>query len=261
MKKDKLIESIITIKRASRKRRFKQSFEFIMNLKGLNIKNPDEQVDLFIHLPHSKGKPQKICAFIGAELKEQASKSCDRVITSDEFPAYTNKKDIKKLADEYDIFIAQANIMPKVAQIFGRVLGPRGKMPNPKAGGIITPSTNLEQLVKKLRNTIHAKAKTQLIVQVPVGDEGMKEEDVAENILTVYEQLVSHLPGEKNNVRNIQLTLTMGRSYKLRDDGSLLETAEEAEENARAAPKEEEKKESESVDVAEEASPKEETVN
>ena len=103
-------------------------------------------MDTFITLPHTKGKKAKVCALIGPELEQQAKQVCDSVVLSDSFDRFKDKKDIKKLADSFDFFIAQANIMPKIATAFGRVFGPRGKMPNPKAGCVVPPNANLKPL-------------------------------------------------------------------------------------------------------------------
>ena len=153
-------------------RKFKQSYELIINLRDLNLKKPEEQVEFWLQLPHDRGKQTKIAAIVGPELTTTAKNSCDLTITHEEFPKYAaNKKTIKKLARTYDYFIAQANIMPDVAKTFGRVLGPLGKMPNPKAGCVVPPTANLKQLVDKLRKTIKITAKTQPSIKILIGKE------------------------------------------------------------------------------------------
>ena len=115
MKKEDLNKAFKECKN-SPKRNFKQSYELIVTLKGLNMKNPDNHVDLYVQLPKGVGKPKKVCALIGAELKESA-KNVDKFILVDDFPKFDGKKkDIKKLANEFDFFIAQATIMPKKIQ-------------------------------------------------------------------------------------------------------------------------------------------------
>ena len=84
----------------------------------------------------------KICALIGNESKDGA-KAADRIILSSNFDKFKEKRDIKKLAREYDYFVAQADMMPKIAQIFGRYFGPINRMPSPKAGCVIPPRTNI----------------------------------------------------------------------------------------------------------------------
>lgn len=215
MNKEKIIESIKKIKADSKKRKFKQRIDLIVNLKSLDLKKTDQQVDFYVSIPHNAGRKKSICALIGPELKDEG-KNCDEAIMVDDFVKYQqNKSDAKKLAEKHDFFVAQATVMPKIAAAFGRVLGPRGKMPNPKAGCVVPPKANLKVLSEKLQLQTRVMAKTQPLVQCLVGTEDMKEEDVAENISVIYDQLIHHLPLEKNNIKSVFIKLTMGKAEKI----------------------------------------------
>src|SRR3989344_3735757 len=151
MDKEKFRKALDALKKDSTKRKFTQSIELIVNLKDLNLKNPDEHVDIFTMLPKSRGKEIKVCALIGPELEAESKANCQKVIMQQEFDKYKqDKKAVKKLAEEYDFFIAQANIMGPIATAFGAILGPRKKMPNPKSGCIVPPKVTLKPLVEKL---------------------------------------------------------------------------------------------------------------
>ncbi len=150
-------------------------------------------------------------------LLDEAKNVCDKVILSDDFDAYAkDKKAIKKLASEFNYFIAQANIMPKVATAFGKVLGPKKKMPNPKAGCIVQPKASLKPLYDKLQKTIRVYAKETPLVQCVVGSEQMPDKEVADNILTVYTHLIHHLPNERNNIKSVLLKLTMSKPVEIK---------------------------------------------
>ncbi len=211
--------ALAAIKKArenSKKRNFSQTFELIINLKGVDLKKTESQLDFFVPLHFPLGKEIRVCALVGPELAEEAKKSCHTVITQDEFEKYAaDKKAIKKLAAKHDFFIAQANIMTKVASVFGRVLGPKGKMPNPKAGCVVPPKTNLQPLIEKLKKTVHVKARTSPVIQVPVGKESMPDEEIADNLLGVYNQVIHHLPNEEQNIKDVYVKLTMGKPVKV----------------------------------------------
>ncbi len=215
MDKEQILSALAKAKDISGKRNFNQSFDLIINLTGLDVKKQEHQVDSFITLPHSKGKKAKVCALIGPELEEQAKSVCDSFILSDAFDRYKDKKEIKKLAANFDFFIAQANIMPKVATAFGRVLGPRGKMPNPKSGSVVPPNANLKPLYEKLQKTVRATTKSAPLIQCGIGKENMDLNDIAENALTVYNSLLQVLPNEKHNIKGIYVKLTMGMPVKV----------------------------------------------
>ncbi len=215
MDKEQIQAAIAKAKDISEKRNFKQSFDLIINLKGLDLKKPEHQVDTFVTLPHARGKKVKVCALVGAELETQAKGIFDSVILSDNFDKYKDKRDVKKIANSFDFFVAQANIMPKVATVFGRVFGPRGKMPNPKSGAVVPPNANLKPLYEKLQRTVKASAKTAPLIQCPIGTEDMNVNDVAENALTIYNSLLQLLPNERHNIKDVYVKLTMGKPVKV----------------------------------------------
>lgn len=216
MNKNKFLEALKKAKEGSKKRNFKQKVDLIVNLKDLNLKKPEQQVEFFLKLNYDKGRESKICALVGPELAAKAKSACDNVILADDFQKYAGDKKLsKKLCNDYDFFIAQANIMAKVAAAFGRILGPKGKMPNPKAGCVVTEKTDLNTLCANLKKTVKISAKTSLIIQLIIGNEEMKDEDIADNAYNVYEQLAHHLPNEKHNIKSMFVKLTMGKPIKV----------------------------------------------
>lgn len=251
MKQEDIVKTFDEAKTTSPKRKFTQSYEIVLTLKGLNMKNPENHVDLYITLPKGLGKDKKVCALIDSELKDAASKQCDKFVLVEDFPKFqSDKKGIKKLANEYDFFIAQATVMPKVAQTFGRVFGPRGKMPNPKAGCVVPPTVNLTPVVARLKNTVRAMAKTQTAVQVMFGTEEMADEDLIANALHVYNQVIHKLPQEENNIKDVFIKKSMGPSFKVGAEKVKDDKAEEKKQEVKEE-KKEEKKETKTPEKAE----------
>ena len=241
MDKKDFKEAIGKARSISTKRKFKQSVDLVINLKDINLKNPAHQLDLFVPLPHPKGKETKICAIVGPELSTQAKEACNTVITDADFEKYArDKKLTKKLATEHHFFIAQANLMAEIAKNFGRILGPKGKMPNPKAGCVVPPNANLKQLTERLQKTIRVTAKVQLSVKCLVGNEAMNDAEILDNIMAVYNNVIHHLPSEENNVRSVFIKLTMGRIVKVGAKEEE-EAGEKPAEEKKEAPKEEKK--------------------
>jgi len=221
MNKNDLLNAIKKAKDVSPKRKFKQTYDLIVNLKHLDFKKPEHQVDAFVQLHHSRGKDVKVCAFVAPELKESSQKNCDFTVELENFDKYSkDKKLIKKLAIEYDFFIAQVTIMPKVAATFGRTLGPKGKMPNPKAGCVVSPNTNLGPLVEKLKTTIRVSAKTAPLFQCRIGTEDMSEDQILDNALTIYNSMIHILPNQEDNVKSVCVKLTMGPCVKVNAEKS-----------------------------------------
>ena len=217
MDKKSIKDALNKLKETSKKRKFKQRVDLIINLKGLNMKKPEHHVEVYIPLHYPTGRDVKICAFVGPELKDESTKVCDTTVFIDDFPKYQNdKKLLKKLANEHAFFIAQATIMPKVAQVFGKILGTRGKMPNPKAGCVVPPKAALKPLYDRLQKLAVAKAKTQPVVKCSVGKEYQNEDEIADNILNIYNAVMHKLPTEENNIKNILIKLTMGKPIEVK---------------------------------------------
>jgi len=209
--KQKIIEAIKKAKEG-KKRNFKQSIDFSIVLKDVNLDSPEERIEEFFVLPKGLNKKKKICALVDKELLTQAKEVFDKVIAKDDFSKYAgNKRKLKKLARAYDYFVAQATIMTDVASTFGKAFGPKGKMPNPKAGCIVPPKADLKSLNERLQKTVRIKAKKQPVISVMVGTEDMPEEDVAENINAVYEFVKRKLPRGDQQIKKAYVKLTMGK--------------------------------------------------
>ncbi|MEK6974305.1 MAG: 50S ribosomal protein L1 [Nanoarchaeota archaeon] len=229
MDKKIFTESIKKLKEISPKRKFTQSIDLVINLKGIDLKKPEQKVDLFVILPYSKGKQVKICALVGNELASQAKILFDKTITSEEFQKYNEKKVLKKIASEFDYFIAQANLMGQIATVFGRTLGPRGKMPNPKAGCVVPPTAQITALKDRLQKTIHLQTKNDASLKASIGLEDMENEELAENAYSAFSSLIHSLPQEKANIKSVMVKTTMGPIVIVTDQGPKIKETKEVE--------------------------------
>ena len=210
-----ILQSIQEARKNSKKRNFAQTFDLIINLKNLDIKKETDRINTYAVLPHERGKKIKVTALVGQELSVKAKASCDNIILNENFKT-TDKKVIKKMASESDFFIAQSNIMPQVAAAFGKILGPKGLMPNPKAGCVIAPTADIKPAIEKLKKTVHLQTKNEPVVRIPLGIESMKDEELVENAMAVYNAILSLLPQEKNNLKSMMIKLTMGKPSHIR---------------------------------------------
>lgn len=207
-----VISALEKLRKEAKKRNFVQSVDFSIVLKDVDLKNPENKIDEFLVLPNGIGKDVKVCALVDKELSTQAKEVCDKVILKDEFSKYAGKKkEIKKLANDYDYFIAQATVMTDVAATFGKVFGPKGKMPNPKAGCVVPPKADLKPLVERLKKTVRIQAKKQPVISTIVGKENMDNEKLAENIKTVYDFVVKKLPRGEQQIKKKYVKLTMSK--------------------------------------------------
>lgn len=215
MDKNQILQAVKEIKAKGPKREFSQIVDLSIKLKGIDLKKPEHKVDFFLTLPYSKGKDAKICGLMD-KLAGKAKETFDFVVTKDDFEKYKNKKLAKKLAREYDFFVAQAELMSPIATIFGKYFGPKGKMPNPKAGCVVPPTIqDLKPLALSLRKGVKVATRNETAIKVPVGNEQMKDEEIAANVEAVYNNLLPKLPQGEANIGAVMLKLTMGPFYKV----------------------------------------------
>ena len=218
MDKQLVATTLKNLRENSPKRNFKQSIDLVINLKDLDLKKPEHQINIFVTLHHDNGKKVSVCALVGKELEKNAKEICDEVILSEQLDKFKGKKEIKKLANKHDFFISQANIMPKVATVFGRFLGPRGKMPNPKIGGVLPPNANIKPLYEKLRRTVNLVTRNEPIIKCVVGKEDSNDDGIIDNIFSVYNSIILKLPNEKHNVKSVIIKQTMGPAFKIGEE-------------------------------------------
>lgn len=213
MDKEKIIEKIKELD--SFKRNFVQTYDLIVVLKNVDVNKIQGQINGPLLLPYEVKHDQKICIITSAAMLEQAKAVADKVISPADLEKIKDENEVKKLAKEYDIFMAHQEMMPKIAKLFGKVLGPRKKMPNPKTGAIFTNNSDLKTIVNNLKRTQNIQIKDQLHIQLSVGHEKLKPEQVAENIIAALNHIISHLPGGKSSIAHIYLKKTMSPKVKI----------------------------------------------
>jgi large subunit ribosomal protein L1 len=200
------IQKALNELKKDKERKFNQSIDLIINLKKFDVKKSN--INLFVLVPY-KIKDKKIAAFLESRREDIDT------ITESEFKKYSDKKILKNLIKKYDFFISQARLMPKVATTFGRVLGPAGKMPSPQLG-MITESNEktIKEIKEKINKSVRIRVK-EASIKLCVGKQSMKDEEIIENILTIYNSILKSLPRDKDNIKNIKLKFTMSKPRKV----------------------------------------------
>ena len=194
-----LLDAIKEAKTQSGEREFNQTVEFILNIKEIDMKSPEGKIQAVVDLPHATGKQNKICVVASGELALKARQAkADAVLEKSDLEAYAgNKKQLRKLANAYDVFLSEAPLMPLVGKILGPALGPRGKLPVP-----VPPNADIAPLITKHRKTVVVKMRNQPIIQCAVGTADMKEEQIVDNIQAVLRLVEGKL---KRGLKNVKL--------------------------------------------------------
>ena len=215
MKKENFLAALKKLRENSKKRKFEQTVDLIVNLKDVDKKN---SFDTYLILPHSVGKGVKICAIVDSEYEKQAKALVDKIITKDML-GKLEAKEIPKLAKEYDVFIAQSSLMGQTATMLGKILGPQGKMPNPRTGGVLMPGTDIKDSVDKFRKNMRIRNRNEAIIKVSFGKEGFDDKMLAENANAVYESILNVLPNGEGNIKDVIIKFTMSKPVKIGKGG------------------------------------------
>lgn len=209
---DEILEAVEKAKENSTDRNFTQSFDLSVNVKNLDLSNPENRVNEEVSLSHGTGKTQKVAIFAEGELAEKARKAgADQVFSPDELEELGDDKSrAKQVAEEYSSFLAQADLMPDVGKELGPVLGPRGKMPQ-----AVPPTEDPSDLINASRSTVRVSVRENPVANLPVGKEEMPTEEIAENVKQVLDFLISNLPKGPKHIQSVTIKTTMGKPISI----------------------------------------------
>lgn len=176
---------------------------------GIDTRKADQNIRGSISLPHGTGKTVRVAVFAEGAQAEQAAEAGADVIGSDELIAQIQKGEIN-----FDAAIATPMMMAKVGRI-GKILGPRGLMPNPKLG---TVTMDVAKMVSELKaGRVEYRADRYGICHVPLGRVSFDEQKLVENYAALYTEILRVKPASAKGkyVKSISVSSTMGPGVKI----------------------------------------------
>jgi large subunit ribosomal protein L1 len=192
-------------------KKFQQSFELILKLKDIDVKKTDLNINEVVFLPNKLSDLAKVCIFATGDNAVRAQRAgADRVIENAELDRLASeKRAAKKLAREYQFFLADTSLMPKIGRVLGPYLGPKGRMPTP-----VPPNAPLESMLSRYRTAVRIRSRGSLSVAGKVGDESLDDAKVVDNALAVITQVERKLPNGEKNIQSMTVKKTMGKLVK-----------------------------------------------
>ncbi|MEE8347814.1 MAG: 50S ribosomal protein L1 [Dehalococcoidia bacterium] len=178
---------------------------------GLDTRHADQQLRGTIVLPHGLGKTQRVLVFTEGEAARNAEKAGADYVGADDL--------VKKIEGgwlEFDIALATREMMSKVGKL-GRVLGPRGLMPNPRTNTVVDADDLPKAIGEAKQGRVEFRTDRTSLVHVPVGKVSFSEEALMENLSALIDAIVRGRPsgGKGQFIRSITLVSTMGPGIKL----------------------------------------------
>ncbi|MDR4436513.1 50S ribosomal protein L1 [Bacillus tequilensis] len=176
---------------------------------GVDTRKNDQQIRGAVVLPNGTGKTQRVLVFAkGEKAKEAEAAGADFVGDTD----YINK--IQQGWFDFDVIVATPDMMGEVGKI-GRVLGPKGLMPNPKTG---TVTFEVEKAIGEIKaGKVEYRADKAGNIHVPIGKVSFEDEKLVENFTTMYDTILKAKPAAAKGVyvKNVAVTSTMGPGVKV----------------------------------------------
>lgn len=197
--------------KSDKERKFVETIEVAINLRDVDLQNPQKRINAEVALPHGRGRPSRVAVFAQGEMAVISKKIVDTVLGPDQIDELSeNKREARKLADKYDFFVAETGLMATIGKSLGVVLGPRGKMPRP-----IPPQADIERIINSLTNLVPVRSKDRPTFHVPFGNVSMPQEQLADNLETILKRVESNLDRGTDNIASIWVKTTMGKAVRL----------------------------------------------
>ena len=217
-------EAVKLMKEAKRAK-FDESVEVHIRT-GLNVRHADEQLRGTIALPHGLGKEVKVAVFAKGDKAKEAEEAGADFVGADDLAA--------KIQDgwmDFDVAIATPDMMPVVGRL-GRILGPSGKMPNPKVGTVTMDVT--KAVTESKAGKVEYRTDRTAIVHMTVGKTSFSDEQLLDNYQAVMEEIIRAKPSAAKGkyIRTVTMASTMGPGIKV--DPSRLKDLNETEAGAAA---------------------------
>ena len=203
------LEEACTLCVSTAKAKFDETVELHVRL-GVDSRHADQQVRGAVVLPHGTGKNVRVLVIAKGDKEKDALEAGADIVGAEDMVAKIQNEGWM----DFDVLITTPDMMGLVGRL-GRVLGPRGLMPNPKAG-TVTP--NVAQAVKEAKaGKIEYRLDKANIIHVPVGKASFGTEKLSENINTVMEAIVKAKPAAAKGqyIRSAAIATTMGPGVKL----------------------------------------------
>ncbi len=209
--REQIIDALMKARAAAPQRGFEQSIDLMVNLRELDMRRPENRVNLRVHLPNGVGS-QRVLVFASGDLALRARRAgADGIVEPSELQEMaSDRKAAKRRLKDFDVFVAEAPLMPTVGRVVGPILGPKGKMPTP-----VPPQAPIDEIIDRERGVVVIRSRDKPYIHCIVGKESMDDEKVAENVETVLSSLARTLKRGMRNVRSVYLKLTMGPAIRI----------------------------------------------
>jgi len=204
------VDEAVSLVKKTGSAKFDETVDLASRL-GVDPRQADQNIRGTVTLPHGTGKSVRVVVFAQGDLARQAEEAGADFVGTDDL--------VDKIVDgwlDFDATIATPDLMRSIMPKLGRVLGPRGLMPNAKAGTVTTNVTETLQNIKAGQIEYRVE-RSSGVVQVPIGKVSFEEESIKQNLNAVMSALVTARPSAVKGryIRSVAISATMGAGIRI----------------------------------------------
>ena len=204
------VDEAVSLLKQTSTAKFDETIDLASRL-GVDARIAEQNIRGTVSLPHGTGKSIRVAVFAEGEKATEAEEAGADIVGSDDL--------VDKIVDgwlEFDATIATPDLMRGIMPKLGRILGPRGLMPNPKAGTVTMDIAETLQNIKAGQIEYRVE-RTSGIVHVPIGKTSFEENQIKENLSTVMDALVKARPASTKGryIRSVAISSTMGVGIRI----------------------------------------------
>lgn len=204
------VDEAVSLLKKTSTAKFDETIDLASRL-GLDARDADQNIRGTVALPHGTGKSVRVVVFAEGDKAKEAEESGADFVGTDEL--------VDKITEgwlEFDATIATPDLMRSIMPKLGRVLGPRGLMPNPKAGTVTMDIAETLQNIKAGQIEYRVE-RLSGIVHVPIGKTSFEESQIKDNLTTVMDVLVKARPSSTKGryIRSVAISSTMGVGIRI----------------------------------------------
>ncbi len=204
------VDEAVSLLKQTSTAKFDETIDLASRL-GIDARIAEQNIRGTVSLPHGTGKSVRVAVFAEGEKATEAEEAGADVVGSDDL--------VDKIVDgwlEFDATIATPDLMRSIMPKLGRILGPRGLMPNPKAGTVTMDIADTLQNIKAGQIEYRVE-RTSGVVHVPIGKTSFEENQIKENLNTVMDALVKARPASTKGryIRSVAISSTMGVGIRI----------------------------------------------
>ena len=208
---NKVNQVIADVIDSKKERKFVETVEVSINLRDVDLQNPQKRISAEVALPHGRAKPARVAVYAQGETAVISKKIVDTVISPEQIDELAeDKREARKLANRFDFLIAETGLMASIGKSLGVVLGPRGKMPRP-----IPPQADVARIINSLTTLVPVRSRDRPTFHVPFGNVSMSKEQLADNLETILKRVESNLDRGTDNIASIWVKTSMGKAVRL----------------------------------------------